>query len=65
MKTGIEPVMKQSGSDLEQRAVVANVGYNVEQIKTAKPILTEMVAKRHLKVVGGVYDLATGKVSFV
>jgi carbonic anhydrase len=64
MKPGIEPVMK-SGSDLEQRAVVANVRYNVEQLRKAKPILIDMVAKRQLQVVGGVYDLATGKVSLV
>jgi carbonic anhydrase len=65
MKPGIEPVLKQSGADLEQRAVVANVRYNVEQLKMAKPILAEMVAKKQLQVVGGVYDLATGKVSLV
>jgi carbonic anhydrase len=65
MKPGIEPVMKQSGSDLEQRAVVANVRCNVEQLRTARPIQTDMVAKRQLHVVGGVYDLASGKVPFV
>jgi carbonic anhydrase len=65
MKPGIEPVIKQPGSDLEQRAVVANVRYNVEQLKTAQPILADMAAKRQLQVVGGVYDLATGKVSLV
>ena len=65
MKPGIEPVMKQPGSDLEQRAVVANVRYNVEKLKVAKPILADMVAEKQLQVVGGVYDLATGKVSLV
>lgn len=65
MKPGIEPVVKQPGADLEQRAVVANVRYNVERLKTAKPILAELVAKKQLQVVGGVYDLATGKVSLV
>ncbi len=48
-----------------QRAVTANVRYNVEQLKMAKPILADMVAKRQLQVVGGIYDLATGKVSLV
>jgi carbonic anhydrase len=65
MKPGIEPVVRQSGSDLEQRAVVANVSYNVGRLKTSTPILAEMVAKKQLQVVGGVYDLATGKVSSV
>jgi carbonic anhydrase len=65
MKPGIEPTLKKPGSDLEQRAVTANVRYNVEKLKTAKPILAGMVAKGQLRVVGGVYDLATGKVSLV
>jgi carbonic anhydrase len=65
MKTGIAPVLNQSGDDLEQRAVIANVRHNVEQLKQAKPILAEMVAKNEVRVVGGVYDLATGKVTLV
>jgi carbonic anhydrase len=65
MKPGVESALKQPGSDLEQRAVVANVQYNVERLKKATPILADMVAKGDLRVVGGVYDLATGKVNQV
>ena len=65
MKPGIEPTLKQPGSDLEQRAVVANVRYNVDRLKTATPILAAMVAKGELGVVGGVYDIATGKANLV
>jgi carbonic anhydrase len=65
MKPGIEPVLKQSSDDLEQRAVIANVRYNVERLQHAKPILAEMVAKNEIRVVGAVYDLATGKVTLV
>jgi carbonic anhydrase len=65
MKPGIESAVKQSGADLEQRAVVANVRHNVERLQQATPILAEMVAKKKLRVVGAVYDLATGKVSLV
>jgi len=65
MKPGIDPTLKQPGSDLEQRAVVANVLYNVNRLKTATPILAAMVAKGELGVVGGVYDIATGKVNLV
>jgi carbonic anhydrase len=63
MKPGIEPVLKQSGADLEQRAVIANVRYNVQRLQHAKLILAEMVAKNEVLVVGGIYDLATGKVT--
>ena len=65
MKPAIEPALKESGGDLAQRAVVANVRYNVQRLQHAKPILAEMVAKNEVRVVGGVYDLATGKVTLV
>ncbi len=62
MKPGIEPVMKTPGADLQQRAVVANVQHNVRRLQTATPILSDLVAKGQLKVVGAYYDLPTGKV---
>jgi carbonic anhydrase len=65
MKPGIEPVLKQPGDDLNQRAVVANVRYNVQRLQEAKPILADMVAAGKLRVVGAVYDLPTGKVTMV
>jgi carbonic anhydrase len=65
MKPGIEPVLKQPGDDLNQRAVVANVRYNVQRLQEAKPILADMVAAGKLRVVGAFYDLPTGKVTMV
>ena len=65
MKPGIEPVLKQAGGDLYQRAAVANVQANVKRLMEAKPILADMVSAGKLKVVGGLYDLATGKVAMV
>jgi len=65
MKPGIEPVLKQPGADLNQRAVVANVRYNVQRLQEAKPILADMVAAGKLRVVGAFYDLPTGKVTMV
>jgi carbonic anhydrase len=65
MKPGIEQAVQESGADLEQRAVIANVRYNVEVLMQATPILADMVAKNAIRVVCGVYDLATGKVTLV
>jgi carbonic anhydrase len=65
MKPGIEEALKQSGDDLEHRAVVANVRYNVQRLQHAKPILADMVVKGQVRVVGAVYDLASGKVTLV
>ena len=65
MKPAIEPALKETGGDLAQRATIANVRYNVQRLQEAKPILADMVAGGKLRVVGGVYDLATGKVVLV
>ena len=65
MKPGIEPVLKQSGDNLEQRAVIANVRYNAQRLQRAEPILAEMIAKKEIGVIGAVYDLTTGKVTLV
>ena len=64
MKPGIAPVLGQSG-ELESCAVEANVRHNVERLRRAGPILADLVDKGELSVVGGVYDLATGRVDFM
>ena len=46
-------------------ATIANVRLNVERLKKATPILSKRFAEKKLVVVGGVYDLATGKVNLV
>lgn len=65
MKPAIEPTLKQAGDDLYQRAVIANVRFNVQRLQQATPILADMVKGGKLRVVGGVYDLATGKIAVV
>jgi carbonic anhydrase len=65
MKPGIEPELKQSGDDLVQRAVIANVRHNVRRLQQATPILADMVDKNQIRVVGAVHDLGTGKVTLV
>jgi carbonic anhydrase len=44
--------------------VLQNV-QNVQHVTAAKPILSDMIAAGKIKVAGGVYDIATGKVSLV
>lgn len=65
MQPGIAPVLAHPGHDLGHNAVIANVRHNVERLRTAAPILSDLVAKRDLQIVGGVYDLATGMVNLV
>ncbi|MEO7063852.1 MAG: carbonic anhydrase [Dokdonella sp.] len=65
MKPGITPVLKDTGHEMAARAVIANVNYNVQRLANAGPVLAPMVRDGKLKVVGGVYDLASGRITFV
>ena len=65
MKPGIAPAVRDGGDDLAARATIANVKYGVERLRTATPILSDLVAKGGLLVVGGVYRLSTGTVEMV
>jgi carbonic anhydrase len=47
------------------RAIAANVRTGVAKLKSLEPTLTRYVETKRVKVVGGVYDLATGKVTLV
>jgi len=49
-------------ADLLAEATAENVRLNVKSLLNAKPILSDLVAGGKLKVVGAVYDIATGKV---
>jgi carbonic anhydrase len=52
-------------ADLKARATVENVRLNVNRLSVSKPIIGASVRKAKVKVVGGVYDLATGKVNLL
>jgi carbonic anhydrase len=56
--------MKQPG-DPYANTVAENVRQNVRSLAGQAPILSKAVAESSLRVVGGVYDLKTGKVSRV
>ena len=47
------------------RAIVANVRAGVAKLKSLEPDLTRYVETKRLKIVGAVYDLASGKVTMV
>jgi carbonic anhydrase len=64
IKPAVEKTRGQSG-DPVANAVRANVQLVVQQLRTSTPILAELVAHGKLKVVGGVYSLETGKVTWL
>jgi carbonic anhydrase len=63
--TALSPAVKavagKPGDELEN-ATRENVRLNVETLKTSTPILSAAVAERRVKVVGGIYRLADGRV---
>jgi len=51
--------------DLLANAIRANVAMNVDRLKTTTPILKAAVDDNKLRVVGGVYELKTGRVALL
>ena len=56
---------KNHWGDAWDNAVRANVKMNVNNLKLASPILAEAMKAGKLKVVGGRYDLDSGKVEII
>ena len=51
--------------DPVENAVKANVELVVKQLRTSTPVLAELISKGKLKVVGALYSLDTGKVTWL
>ena len=51
--------------DLLENAIAENVRRQVARLKTAPPVVQKFYAGKKIDIVGGVYDLATGKVALV
>ncbi|MFW0756810.1 carbonic anhydrase [Pseudomonas sp. H11T01] len=64
LKPSIEKVLDKPGSLLDN-AVAQNVKDSVNSLKNASPLLTDALSKGTLKIVGGVYRLASGKVELI
>jgi carbonic anhydrase len=59
----VDTVKNQPG-DAVNNAVIANVHYQIRQLKQS-PLLTERLQSGKLKIVGGRYDLDTGQVEII
>jgi carbonic anhydrase len=64
LKPAVEAVKSESG-DMLANAIRRNVKLNVEKLKAATPILSAAAESQTLRVVGGIYRLASGKVDLV
>lgn len=64
----IEPAAKASRhehGDWWENAVKENVRLNAQRLRASTPILHEAVSKGEAQIVGGVYNLSTGKVALL
>jgi len=62
------PVLKekeiQKNDEFVQKVAEENVRLNVKAVTERSSIMSELVDKGELRVVGGMYDISTGKVEF-
>ncbi|MBD2356262.1 carbonic anhydrase [Tolypothrix sp. FACHB-123] len=64
IKPAVEIAKKKNGS-LEANTIIANVQYQAEHLAERSTILGNLIQQGKLKIVGGYYDLATGKVTML
>lgn len=64
LQPAVQEAQNQPG-DLLDNAIRDNVRLNVARLRDASPILSAAVVQNRLRVVGGVYELATGRVDIV
>jgi len=65
IRPAIEQAEKSNPNNSLDQAIIENVRFNVKRLEGAKPIIAELVSAGRLKIVGGVYDIGTGKVTMV
>ncbi|CAN5910558.1 carbonic anhydrase [soil metagenome] len=65
IKPGIDLAEKAKAADPLAEAIAQNVRYNVGRLREASPVISAAVASGKVKVVGGVYDIATGKITLL
>ncbi len=64
IRPAVEAVEGEKGDKLAN-AIRKNVALNVEKLKTAPPILKAAAESRKIRVVGGIYELKTGRVELL
>ena len=64
IKPAVEKTRNQTGDRL-LNTIKANVVVNVNKLKTAQPIIAELVEQKKVKIVGALYHLKTGKVELI
>lgn len=61
----IRPAVERSATRELEDVSRENVRVQADLLRTASPVIAQLVRENRLMVVGGVYDLATGRVTFL
>ncbi len=64
IKPAVDAAKNDSG-DLLTNAIHRNVSLNVDKLKSAAPILKSFADDKKIRIVGGIYELKSGKVELV
>lgn len=65
IKPAVEAAARKNPSDLLAEATAENVRFNVAKLTSSEAVLGGLIRAGKLKVVGGVYDLSTGRVNLL
>ena len=65
IRPAVEAAQRRQPANLLTAATEQNVRLNVARLTTAEPILAGRMGSGAVRAVGGVYDLASGKVALV
>ncbi len=65
IRPAVEIAKTHAPSDLVSDSIVENVRLNVNRLSVSQPLIGQYVKNGKLKVVGAVYELATGEVGLV
>jgi carbonic anhydrase len=65
LKPAVDAAKAKSPHDLLAAAITENVALNVKRLETAQRLLANFAKTNTVKIVGGVYDLATGKIGLL
>ena len=65
IKPAVVAVEKAQNGTLLDNAIAENVRRQVARLKSSQPVIAKSYASRKIDIVGGVYDIATGKVTLM
>jgi carbonic anhydrase len=65
IRPAVRIAQAEHGADLVAQATIENVRLNTNRLTVSKPLIGPYVKSGRVKVVGGIYDLATGRIALV